>query len=73
MGRGRGSVGLAGQDSYQFFVFPALAWLARRARPDIDVHVLAENSGKIGEPHRPTMVRLLGAQQKDWVVLDAEG
>eukprot|EP00969_Alexandrium_andersonii_P284537 12578754-Alexandrium_andersonii.AAC.1 len=32
MGRGRGSIGLAGTDSYQFFVFPAVAWLARRAR-----------------------------------------
>eukprot|EP00969_Alexandrium_andersonii_P324243 14326815-Alexandrium_andersonii.AAC.1 len=66
MGRGRGSVGLAGSGSYQFFVFPALAWFARRARPGVDVHVLAENSGRIGEPHRPVMLRLLGAQQRDW-------
>eukprot|EP00969_Alexandrium_andersonii_P293943 12991382-Alexandrium_andersonii.AAC.1 len=73
MGRGRGSVGPAGTGSHQFFVFPALAWLARRARPDIDVHLLAETSGKIGEPHRPAILRLLGAQQRGWVVVDAEG
>eukprot|EP00969_Alexandrium_andersonii_P013641 595367-Alexandrium_andersonii.AAC.1 len=37
------------------------------------MHALAGNAGEIGEPRRPVMLRLLGNQQRDWVVMDAEG
>eukprot|EP00969_Alexandrium_andersonii_P200345 8849382-Alexandrium_andersonii.AAC.1 len=36
IGRGWGKLGLAGLESCHFHAFPAVAWMARQARPDID-------------------------------------
>eukprot|EP00969_Alexandrium_andersonii_P013990 609991-Alexandrium_andersonii.AAC.1 len=45
------SVGLAGRDPYSFMAFPLVVWLMRRARPDLEVHVLLEErAGHRGAP-----------------------
>eukprot|EP00969_Alexandrium_andersonii_P205007 9059114-Alexandrium_andersonii.AAC.1 len=52
MGRGEGRIGLAGRGSVHLMVLPALLWLLRRARPDVDIQFMLENSPEIAEPHR---------------------
>ena len=47
MGPGRGRIGLCGERSVHFFVFPALGWALARARPGLMVHVVAENAGSM--------------------------
>eukprot|EP00969_Alexandrium_andersonii_P008980 393070-Alexandrium_andersonii.AAC.1 len=58
MGRHGGGLGLAGKGPFNFFVFPGVAWAVGRCWPDVDVHVLAGNSDRIGDP-RATAVRNL--------------
>ena len=38
-------MGLGGPDSKHFFVMPVLAWMVQQVRPDLVVHVMAENAG----------------------------
>ena len=56
----RGRLGLAGQDSSLFFIFPALARAAQELRPDVIVHVLAENAGSMLPPNLGVMAQSLG-------------
>eukprot|EP00969_Alexandrium_andersonii_P200621 8863014-Alexandrium_andersonii.AAC.1 len=53
--------------------FPPLIWLMRRARPDLEVHVLVENVPDIGEPHRAAMKNMLAVTKHDWLVLKSGG
>eukprot|EP00969_Alexandrium_andersonii_P186068 8221101-Alexandrium_andersonii.AAC.1 len=52
------SVGLAGQHSFNCMVFPALIWLLRRARPDLEIHV-----PDIGEPRRAATKKMLAVAE----------
>eukprot|EP00969_Alexandrium_andersonii_P126124 5575646-Alexandrium_andersonii.AAC.1 len=45
----------------------------RRARPDLEVHVLIENVPDIGEPHRAVMKKMLAVTEHDWLVLKSSG
>eukprot|EP00969_Alexandrium_andersonii_P224483 9914407-Alexandrium_andersonii.AAC.1 len=45
----------------------------RRARPDLEVHVLVENVPDIGEPHRAAMKKMLAVTEHDWLVLKSSG
>ena len=56
----RGRLGLAGQDSSLFFVFPAVARAVQELRPDVIVHVLAENAGSMLPPNLGVMAQSLG-------------
>ena len=62
MGPGRGRMGLCGEGSIHFFVFPALAWAVARARPDLTVHVVVENAGSIRPEHLLAMSEALGVR-----------
>ena len=64
-GRHGGREGLCGDDSWNFYVFPLILHAARRARPDIDVHVTVENAGSMMEEFRVAIVRALGISTKD--------
>ena len=57
---GRRQVGLCGERSVHVFAFPALAWALARARPDLNVHVLAENTGSMRAEHLQAMGAALG-------------
>eukprot|EP00969_Alexandrium_andersonii_P041493 1818810-Alexandrium_andersonii.AAC.1 len=59
MGRRNGGLGLAGKESFNFFVFPVVVWAIRRCRPDVDAHVLAENSDRVGDLHAAAARNLL--------------
>eukprot|EP00969_Alexandrium_andersonii_P308346 13629260-Alexandrium_andersonii.AAC.1 len=60
MGRGAGRIGLAGRDSIHLMVLPAVLWLLRRARPDVDVQFMLEDAPEIAEPHREVIKTILG-------------
>eukprot|EP00969_Alexandrium_andersonii_P150096 6637090-Alexandrium_andersonii.AAC.1 len=54
-------------------VFPLRISLMRRARPDLEVHVLVENVPDIGEPHRAAMKKTLAVSEHEWVALKSGG
>ena len=56
----RGRLGLAGQDSPLFFIFPALARAVQELRPDVIVHILAENAGSMLPANLGVMAQALG-------------
>ena len=58
-GRVAGGWGCAVRGPYTS-VFPALAWAVARARPDLKVHVVAENAGSIRPEHLLAMTEALG-------------
>ena len=64
-GRHGGREGLCGDDSWNFYVFPLVLHAARRARPDIDVHVTVENAGSMMEQFRTAIARALGILIRD--------
>eukprot|EP00969_Alexandrium_andersonii_P133712 5913323-Alexandrium_andersonii.AAC.1 len=49
-------------------VLPAVLWLLRRARPDVDVQFMLANAPEIAEPHRAVIKTILGVAENDWVV-----
>ena len=53
---------MCGSESYLFYAFPAVAWAAQQARPDLEVHTLVENAGSTRAEHRRTMEAALGLQ-----------
>ena len=57
IGQHAGQLGLRGRDSVNFFIFPALAWMIQRRRPDLHIHVLVENAGTMVEVHTEGMAR----------------
>eukprot|EP00969_Alexandrium_andersonii_P269644 11917875-Alexandrium_andersonii.AAC.1 len=67
------AAGLTGKDSFNLMAFPLLIWLMRRARPDLEVHVLVENVPDIGEPHRAAMKKMLAVTEHEWLVLKSSG
>eukprot|EP00969_Alexandrium_andersonii_P181723 8030602-Alexandrium_andersonii.AAC.1 len=68
------SAGLAGRDPFNFMAFPLLIWLMRRARPDLEAHVLVDNVPDIDEPHRAAMKKkMLAVTEHDWLVLKSGG
>ena len=72
-GTGKGAVGLCGQDSVHLYAIPAIVWVTRIARPDLQVHILVENSAEIDEPHRTAIRRMLGVAAGDHAVLEGAG
>ena len=64
-GRHCGREGLCGDDSWNFYVFPLILHAARRARPDIDVHVTVGNAGSMMEEFRAAIARALGIPIRD--------
>ena len=64
-GRHGGRDGLCGDDLRNFYVFPLILHAARRARPDIDVHVTVENAGPMMEKIKVAIVRALGIFTRD--------
>eukprot|EP00969_Alexandrium_andersonii_P188623 8336148-Alexandrium_andersonii.AAC.1 len=60
MGRDEGRIGLAGKDSVHVMVLPAVRWLLRRARPDVDMQFMPENSPDIAETRRAVIKAILG-------------
>eukprot|EP00969_Alexandrium_andersonii_P058532 2580072-Alexandrium_andersonii.AAC.1 len=73
MGRGEGRVGLAGRGSVHLMELPAVLWLLRRARPDVDVQFMLANPPDIAEPHRAVIKTILGVAENDWVVMRSPG
>eukprot|EP00969_Alexandrium_andersonii_P278325 12303276-Alexandrium_andersonii.AAC.1 len=61
------SAGLTGQGSFNFMAFPLMIWLMRRARPDLEAHVIVENAPDIGEPHRAATKKMLAVTEHDWL------
>ncbi|MFM7980889.1 MAG: hypothetical protein ACKPKO_16380, partial [Candidatus Fonsibacter sp.] len=60
IGPGVGHIGLTGKDSVNLFAFSVIAWLAQRLRPDLHVHVVAENAGNKLGIHRACIKRVFG-------------
>eukprot|EP00969_Alexandrium_andersonii_P015880 694881-Alexandrium_andersonii.AAC.1 len=67
------SAGLAGRGAFNFMAPPPLIWLMRRARPDLEAHVLVESVPDVGEPHRAAMKKMLAVTEHDWQVLKSGG
>ena len=59
-GAHEGRVGLCGERSVLFYVIPALAWALARSRPDLHIHVVAENAGSVRQEHLQAMGEALG-------------
>ena len=59
-GRHGGREGLCGDDSWNFYVFPLVLHAARRARPDINVHVSVENAGSMMDKFKAAIAKTLG-------------
>eukprot|EP00969_Alexandrium_andersonii_P093774 4143210-Alexandrium_andersonii.AAC.1 len=53
--------------------FPPLIWLMRRARPDLEAHVLVENVPDAGEPRRAAVEKTLAVAEHEWLVLESGG
>ena len=64
-GRHGGREGLCGDDSWNFYVFPLILHVARRARPDIDVHVTVENAGSMMAKFKVAIARAPGISIRD--------
>ena len=60
IGRHGGLQGLCGPDSILFYAFPVIAYAISRLRPDLVVHVVAENAGSTRHEHRVAMQEALG-------------
>eukprot|EP00969_Alexandrium_andersonii_P046957 2060295-Alexandrium_andersonii.AAC.2 len=73
MGRRGGGQGLAGKEPCNLFVFPAVVWATRRCHPDVGVHALAENSGRVGDSRAAAAPSLLSVGHDGWEVSDSEG
>eukprot|EP00969_Alexandrium_andersonii_P082274 3626025-Alexandrium_andersonii.AAC.1 len=54
-------------------VLPAVLRLLRRARPDVGVQFMLENSPEIAEPRRAVIKTILGVTKNDWVVTRSPG
>ena len=56
-----------------YFIFPALAWMIQRRRPDLHIHVMVENAGTMVDIHKDSMARALGIPIEAWraPVIDA--
>ena len=65
MGPGGGMLGLCGERSVHFQVFPALAWALSRWRPDLCIHVVAENVASMRPAHQRAMCASLGVRGAD--------
>eukprot|EP00969_Alexandrium_andersonii_P236868 10456521-Alexandrium_andersonii.AAC.1 len=45
----------------------------RQARPDLEIHALAENVPDIGEPRRAAKKQMLAVTENEWVALKSSG
>ena len=58
-----------GPDSVHFFALPILAWFAQQLRPDLTVHVLAENVHTMRPEYLTAMKTALGGLDEARVTL----
>ena len=70
-GSSGGALGLAGERSSHFYIFPGLCRVVQFARPDLNVHVMVENAGSLLPLHREAILTSLGLTAGSGPIIDA--